>query len=77
MSINQYPSPMCLCVPMCLVTGFAKPEGGSGGYARYIAICPPNWQYGTSVIENPGAPLPKQACPLRRDERGVLRPTHQ
>ena len=60
-----------------IAIGFAKPEGGSGGYARYIAICPPNWRYGTSVIENPGAPLPKQASPLRRDERGVLRPTHR
>lgn len=26
--------------------GFAKPEGGTGGYARYIAICPPNWSSG-------------------------------
>ncbi|NNG01980.1 MAG: cyclase family protein [Desulfobacteraceae bacterium] len=55
--------------------GFAKPEGGSGGYARYIAICPPDWKYGKSVIEAPGAPLPKQPYPLRRDANGVLRPT--
>lgn len=60
-----------------IAIGFAKPEGGSGGFARYIAICPPNWRYGTSVIENPGAPLPKQAYPLRRDERGILKPIHQ
>jgi kynurenine formamidase len=60
-----------------IAIGFAKAEGGSGGLARYIAICPPNWRHGTSVIENPGAPLPKQAYPLRRDERGVLKPTHQ
>jgi hypothetical protein len=26
------------------------------------------------VAEAPGAPLPKQAAPLRRDEKGVLRP---
>lgn len=55
--------------------GFAKPEGGTGGYARYIAICPPDWPYGVSVVEDPGAPLPVQPYPLRRDDNGVLRPT--
>jgi hypothetical protein len=48
---------------------------GSTGYARYIAICPPGWQYGKTVLEAPGAPLPKQPYPLRRDANGVLRPT--
>lgn len=55
--------------------GFAKPEGGTGGYARYIAICTPDWSYGVSVLDAPGAPLPVQPYPLRRDERGVLKPT--
>jgi kynurenine formamidase len=55
--------------------GFAKPEGGTGGYARYIAICPPDWPNGVSVVEVPGAPLPVQPYPLRRDDNGVLRPT--
>jgi kynurenine formamidase len=55
--------------------GFAKPKGGTGGYARYVAICPPDWKYGVSVIDAPGAPLPKQAHPLKRDADGVLRPT--
>ncbi|MCP4691962.1 MAG: cyclase family protein [Desulfobacterales bacterium] len=59
-----------------LVTiGFAKPEGGVGGYARYIAICPPDWKYGQTIAGAPGAPLPKQPHPLRRDENGVLKPT--
>jgi kynurenine formamidase len=58
-----------------IAIGFAKPEGGSGGYARYIAICPSDWKYGKSVIDLPGAPLPKQDYPLRRDKDGVLRPT--
>ncbi len=58
-----------------IVIGFAKPEGGTGGFARYIAICPPNWKYGKSVIEEPGAPLPKQPYPLKRDKNGVLKPT--
>ncbi len=58
-----------------LVTiGFAKPEGGTGGYARYIAICSPDWQHGTSVIETPGSPLPRQPHPLKRDVNGVLKP---
>jgi kynurenine formamidase len=55
--------------------GFAKPKGGVGGYARYIAICPPDWSFGVSVIEAPGAPLPKQPHPLKRDANGVLTPT--
>ncbi len=57
-----------------IAIGFAKPEGGTGGYARYIAICPPDWKYGVSIEEAPGAPLPKQPAPLRRDENGVLKP---
>jgi kynurenine formamidase len=58
-----------------IAIGFAKPEGGTGGYARYIAICPPGWKHGKSIIEVPGAPLPRQPYPFRRDESGVLRPT--
>lgn len=54
--------------------GFAKPQGGTGGYARYIAICPPSWSYGVSVLDAPGAPLPVQPHPLRRGEDGVLKP---
>ena len=55
--------------------GFAKPEGGTGGYARYIAICPSDWTYGVSVLDAPGSPLPVQPYPLRRDRNGVLKPT--
>jgi len=60
-----------------IAIGFAKPEGGTGGYARYIAICPPDWKYGVSIEEAPGAPLPKQPYPLKRDKYGVLRPTKE
>jgi len=60
-----------------ILIGFAKPEGGTGGYARYIAVCPSDWKYGVTVAEAPGAPLPKQPAPLRRDSNGVLKPTKQ
>lgn len=66
-------------VPMhgCLLSiGFAKSLGGSGGYARYVAVCPAgSTTAGTSVLESPGAPLPVQPFPLRRNADGVLTPT--
>lgn len=58
-----------------IIIGFAKPQGGTGGYARYIAVAPKNWPHGVSVTEMPGAPLPTQPAPLERDENGVMRPT--
>ncbi|MFQ5699434.1 MAG: cyclase family protein [Myxococcota bacterium] len=58
-----------------IAIGFAKPEGGTGGYARFVAIAPPDWSQGVSVLDAPGAPLPKQRHPLQRDARGVMRPT--
>ena len=59
-----------------LVTiGFAKPQGGSGGYARYVAIAPADWPQGVSINDAPGAPLPEQSAPLKRDKDGVFRPT--
>jgi kynurenine formamidase len=49
----------------CLVTiGFPRFKGGTGGYARYVAICPPETPVGTT-IGNADAPLPKFANPLR------------
>ena len=43
----------------CLISiGYPKFQGGLGGYARYIAICPANWNYGVSVAQVPEAPLP-------------------
>lgn len=47
--------------------GFPKFQGGVGGYARYIAICPPDWKYGVSVGEVPEAPLPKMENKLSWD----------
>jgi kynurenine formamidase len=49
--------------------GYPKFKGGLGGYARYIAICPPNWKYGVSVNEIPEAPLPKSDKLLHWDKQ--------
>jgi len=49
--------------------GYPKFKGGLGGYARYIAICPPDWKYGVSVEEMPGAPLPKMDKKLAWNEK--------
>lgn len=56
-----------------IAIGYAKPEGGTGGFARYVAIAPPSWPHGVSVDQAPGAPLPEQTAPLRRDKDGVMR----
>jgi kynurenine formamidase len=51
----------------CLVSiGYAKFKGGLGGYARYVAICPPRTKRGTR-ISNRDAPLPKSSSPLHWD----------
>ena len=60
----------------CLLSiGFAKVEGGAGGLARLVAVCPPESTHGSSIAEAPAAPLTAQAAPLRRDAYGVMRPT--
>jgi kynurenine formamidase len=52
----------------CLVTiGYPKLGGGVGGYARFVAICPPEWGRGVRVGEVPEAPLAKNASVLRWD----------
>lgn len=57
-----------------LVTiGYPKFQGGLGGYARYIAICPPDWRYGITINELPEAPLMKAAKPLHWDNQLGLR----
>jgi kynurenine formamidase len=53
--------------------GFAKFEGGSGGFARYIAIAPASWPFGVTIDQQSGAPLPTHKHPLRRGADGVLR----
>ena len=51
----------------CLVTiGYPKFKGGTGGYARYVAICPPGTPIGVTIGAN-DAPLPKSGKPLHWD----------
>ena len=47
--------------------GFPKFQGGTGGYARFIAICPPDWKYGVSIGQVPESPLAKAPKPLHWD----------
>ncbi|MFL6237070.1 MAG: cyclase family protein [Thermoanaerobaculia bacterium] len=49
--------------------GYPKLQGGLGGYARFIAICPPDWKYGVRVGEIPEAPLARQSKPLHWDTK--------
>lgn len=53
--------------------GFPKLAGGTGGYARYIAICPPDWKYGVSVGEIPEAPMSRNEHPLHWDKKSGMR----
>lgn len=57
-----------------IVIGFAKPLGGTGGLARFVAVVPHGWPHGVTINEAPGAPLPRQQAPLHRGGDGVLRP---
>ena len=53
--------------------GFAKFQGGLGGYARFIAICPPDWKYGVSIAEIAESPLPRAASALHWDPAAGMR----
>jgi kynurenine formamidase len=66
-NLDQVPETECL-----VAMGYPKFQGGLGGYARFVAICPPDWPYGVSVGEVPEAPLPKMDKPLHWDaEQGM------
>jgi kynurenine formamidase len=52
----------------CLVEiGFPRFGGGLGGYARFVAICPPATRHGVRIGHVPEAPLRKYAKPLHWD----------
>ena len=58
----------------CLVTiGFPKFKGGLGGYARYIAICPPDWRFGIAPGQVPEAPLSRSDKMLHWDSEQHVR----
>ena len=53
--------------------GYPKFGGGTGGYARFVAICPPEWKYGVKIDPSKESPLPKQDKPLHWDEKAGMR----
>ena len=55
-----------------VIIGYPKFGGGLGGYARYVAVCPPDWPYGTTIGTN-DAPLPKSDKPLHYDVTAGMR----
>jgi kynurenine formamidase len=58
----------------CLVAiGYPKLKGGTGGFARYVGICPPSWKYGVTIAEAPGAPLPRSDRMLHWDSAAGMR----
>ena len=32
-----------------VIIGYPKFGGGLGGYARFVAVCPPDWPFGTTI----------------------------
>src|SRR3954463_12715738 len=49
----------------CLVAiGYPKFRGGLGGYARYVAICPPSSTSKGALVSRRDAPLPRHSKPL-------------
>jgi kynurenine formamidase len=53
----------------CLVSiGYPKFKGGLGGYARFVAICPPATRKGVRISRR-DAPLPRFDTPLHWDDQ--------
>ena len=55
-----------------IIIGYPKFGGGLGGYARYIAVCPPEWPDGVTIGPQ-DAPLPKSEKPLHYDAAAGMR----
>ena len=55
-----------------VVEAIRKLKGGTGGYARYIAICPPDWKFGANIGPT-DAPLPKSPRLLHWDDKSGTR----
>jgi kynurenine formamidase len=67
-NLDKVPETGCL-----IAIGYPKFQGGLGGYARYVAICPSTWQDGVSIGEVPEAPLPKSDKTLQWDRSAGVR----
>jgi kynurenine formamidase len=67
-NLDQVPATGCL-----VEIGYPKFGGGLGGYARYIAICPPSWKHGQRIGQVPEAPLRKYATPLHWNAATTMR----
>jgi kynurenine formamidase len=65
-NLDQVPETGCL-----LDIGYPKFGGGLGGYARYIAICPPGSK--GAKISRADAPLKKRSKPLHFDAAAGMR----
>jgi kynurenine formamidase len=55
-----------------VVIGYPKLGGGTGGYARYVAICPADWPHGVAIGPK-DAPLPKSDKTLHWDAAAGMR----
>ena len=57
----------------CLVDiGYPKFGGRVGGYARFVAICPPGSPHGVRIGQVPEAPLRKYSSPLHWDAQSGM-----
>ena len=53
--------------------GFPRLKGGTGGFASFTAICPPDWKHGERIGDTPDAPLPYNEKRLAWNEAKGLR----
>ena len=68
-NLDQVPSTGCL-----VDIGYPKFQGGLGGYARYVAICPPSaTKRGVRIGHVPEAPLRKYSSPLHWNPTTTVR----
>lgn len=50
-----------------ITVGFPRFAGGTGGFASYVAICPPEWPHGVAPGDEPDAPFAPKTSPLQWD----------
>ncbi len=66
--LDQVPSTGCL-----VDIGYPKFGGGLGGYARFVAICPPGAPHGARIGRVPESPLRRYHAPLHYSEAEGMR----